>query len=45
MLGHGSSKTTEIYTHVIAVNNKKIRNPLDILLNKTNLASDAPKRL
>jgi integrase/recombinase XerD len=45
MLGHGSSKTTEIYTHVIAVNNKKIRNPLDILLNKTNLASDTPNRL
>jgi integrase len=45
MLGHSSSKTTEIYTHVIAVNNKKMRNPLDILLNKINLASDTPKRL
>ena len=32
MLGHDSSKTTEIYTHVINVSNKKIRNPLDIIL-------------
>ncbi|MCB9017829.1 MAG: hypothetical protein H6544_04410 [Prevotellaceae bacterium] len=34
MLGHESSKTTEIHTHVIAVNNKKT---FDILLNITNL--------
>lgn len=32
MLGHGSSKTTEIYTHVINVTNKKIKNPLDIIM-------------
>jgi len=33
MLGHDSSKTTEIYTHVINVSNKKIQNPLDNMLN------------
>jgi site-specific recombinase XerD len=32
MMGHETSKTTEIYTHVINVNNKKMRNPLDILM-------------
>jgi len=32
MLGHSSSKTTEVYTHVININNKKLRNPLDILM-------------
>lgn len=45
MLGHESSKTTEVYTHVIAVNNKKMRNPLDILLNKYNLDADIKKQL
>ncbi|MEZ4902151.1 MAG: site-specific integrase [Spirosomataceae bacterium] len=33
MLGHSSSKTTEIYTHVLAVNNKTIKSPLDFLEN------------
>jgi integrase/recombinase XerD len=32
MLGHENSKTTEIYTHVISVNNKKMRNPLDLMM-------------
>ena len=32
MLGHESSKTTEIYTHVININNKKVKNPLDIII-------------
>ncbi len=31
MLGHSSSKTTEIYTHVLAINNKSLNNPLDFL--------------
>ncbi|HAM98827.1 MAG TPA: recombinase XerD [Marinilabiliales bacterium] len=43
MLGHESSKTTEVYTHVIAVNNKKMRNPLDILMNKINLETGLKK--
>ncbi len=30
-LGHGSSKTTEIYTHVLAVSNQTIKSPLDSL--------------
>jgi len=31
------------YTHVIAVNNKKMRNPLDILMNKINLETRTKK--
>jgi len=34
LLGHGSSKTTEIYTHILQVSNKKTRSPLDILEEK-----------
>jgi site-specific recombinase XerD len=30
LLGHGSTKTTEIYTHVAMTSFKKIKNPLDI---------------
>ena len=32
LLGHESTKTTEVYTHVMGVNNKKIKNPLDIIM-------------
>ena len=35
LLGHESSKTTEIYTHVVGVNNKKMKNPLDIMMRNT----------
>jgi len=31
LLGHSSSKTTEIYTHVISLNNKVVKSPLDEL--------------
>ena len=31
MPGHSSSKTTEIYTHVLAINNKTVTSPLDFL--------------
>lgn len=34
LLGHSSSKTTEIYTHVLAVNNKIVRSPLDTIMSK-----------
>ncbi len=34
LLGHESTKTTEIYTHVAGVNNQRLRSPLDILMNK-----------
>lgn len=30
-LGHASSKTTEIYTHILYVNNKVIQSPMDLL--------------
>jgi integrase/recombinase XerD len=33
MLGHSSSKTTEVYTHVLSVNNKVVKSPLDYLEN------------
>lgn len=33
LLGHGSSKTTEIYTHVSTRNIGSIKNPLDDILN------------
>jgi len=33
-LGHESPKTTEIYTHVLRINNKTIESPLDILMKK-----------
>lgn len=31
LLGHASPKTTEIYTHVLQINNKVIKSPLDCL--------------
>lgn len=34
LLGHSSSKTTEIYTHILSVNNKKTKSPLDIIEEK-----------
>jgi len=34
LLGHSSSKTTEIYTHVMNINNKIIESPLDSILNE-----------
>ena len=33
LLGHSSSKTTEIYTHVLAINNKTVKSPLNFLQN------------
>jgi len=38
-LGHNSSKTTEIYTHVCETDLTKIISPLDSLANKVNLNS------
>ena len=40
MLGHGSPKTTEIYTHVMNINNKTIESPLDNLLNSCNFSDN-----
>ena len=39
MLGHNSPKTTEIYTKMIEINNKRITSPLDFLIKKNNLRS------
>jgi len=32
LLGHSSSRTTEIYTHILRVNNKEFDNPFDSML-------------
>ena len=37
MLGHSTSKTTEIYTKNIEINNKNITNPLGALLKNNTL--------
>jgi site-specific recombinase XerD len=34
MLGHSSSKTTEIYTHIMSIDKEKIKSPLDILMEQ-----------
>lgn len=31
MLGHSSPKTTDIYTHVLAISNKVIKSPFDFM--------------
>jgi len=36
LLGHSSSKTTEIYTHVLNINNKVVQSPLDNLAFNIN---------
>jgi site-specific recombinase XerD len=33
IMGHANTITTEIYTHVSAVNNKTVKSPLDFLEN------------
>lgn len=38
LMGHESSKTTEVYTHVVGINNKKIKNPLDIMMKNNNFS-------
>lgn len=32
MLGHNSSKTTEIYTHVMRISSSEVQSPLDVIL-------------
>ncbi|GMQ29017.1 site-specific integrase [Algoriphagus confluentis] len=40
LLGHSSSKTTEIYSHVLAVSNKNVVSPLDQITELINLTSE-----
>ena len=37
LLGHGSSKTTEVYTHILKVNNDVVRSPLDSFMDNIKL--------
>lgn len=37
MLGHSSSKTTEIYTHIMSIDKKNVVSPLDVLMNSRNV--------
>ncbi|HFC01187.1 MAG TPA: recombinase XerD [Phaeodactylibacter sp.] len=40
MLGHASPKTTEIYTKLIEINNKKVTSPLDYLMKNNYISRD-----
>jgi len=39
LLGHASSKTTEIYTHLQKLDNSVVKSPLDIMMESCNLAN------
>lgn len=39
-LGHSSSKTTEVYTRVLSINNKTLKSPLDILMESSILDTE-----
>ena len=39
LLGQESSKTTKIYTHIMNVTDKKIKNPLDIIMKKNKFGN------
>ncbi|GAB3002374.1 hypothetical protein GCM10027284_20160 [Cyclobacterium sediminis] len=40
LLGHSSSTTTEIYSHILAVSNKNVVSPLDSLSEILNLTGE-----
>lgn len=42
-LGHASSKTTEVYTRILAINNKTLTSPLDSLYNSTKFDDNKTK--
>jgi hypothetical protein len=42
LLGHESSKTPEIYTHVINARHKKIKNPLDFIIENNTFNKNNP---
>lgn len=37
LLGHSSSKTTEIYTHLLNVDNNTVKSPLDVIMERSKL--------
>jgi integrase len=39
-LGHKSSKTTEIYTHVSNKDLGKIKNPLDLIMKNSDIENE-----
>jgi site-specific recombinase XerD len=40
MLGHSSSKTTEIYTHVMRINSNEVKSPLDVIMKNSKFGTD-----
>ncbi len=40
LLGHSSTKTTEIYSHVLAISNKNVASPLDSITQMLNLTAE-----
>lgn len=40
LLGHSSSKTTEVYTHLVNLSKKKIQNPLDSIIKINNFENN-----
>jgi len=45
LLGHASPKTTEIYTHVIKVNNCIVQSPLDKILGESSTETSKPNNV
>lgn len=41
-MGHSNSKTTELYTHILANNNKTLKSPLDTMYEKTIFEGSKP---
>lgn len=42
-MGHASTKTTEVYTRVLGINNKTLTSPLDTLYESTKFGKEKPK--
>lgn len=42
-LGHESPETTQIYTHIVSINNNVVRSPLDRIIDKMKEDEDSDK--